>query len=208
MCRLDAEKGKTNVANLEEVVAELESLTPESLAELAGFVEYLKWKQAPGPVEAASRAWVYDFVEHFGRASVSAERNQAGMDVQVGETACGADWRMALWQHPPVQGSSIVEFQVPIPTNVQNLRLEVATGIRDGSQLAEGNIVAFRVFVNDWKIWSDTQHARKWNSHEVIMPTLPGDVARIQFVTDGLGNHQWAWAVWGEPKLIGEIDGP
>ena len=37
------------------------------------------------------------------------------------------------------------------------------------------------------------------------MPILPGDVARVQFVTDGLGNHQWAWAVWGDPMLVGEL---
>ncbi|NIV28319.1 MAG: hypothetical protein GWN58_02035, partial [Anaerolineae bacterium] len=67
------------------------------------------------------------------------------------------------------------------------------------------NVVAFRIFVNDWKIWSDIQHARNWKDHEVVMPDLSGDVARIQFVTDGLGNHQWAWAVWGEPKLVGAI---
>ncbi len=198
-------KGETNMPHLQELVAELESLTPESLAELASFVQYLRWKQAPGPTQAVGRAWVYDFVEHFGRATVSATRNQAGMDVQVGEAACSGDWRMALWQHPPVEGSSIVEYQVPIPAHVQNLRLEVATGIRDGSQLAEGNIVAFRVFVNEWKIWSDTQHSRKWKPHWIVMPALPGDIARIRFETDGLGNHQWAWSAWAQPRLVGEI---
>ena len=32
-----------------------------------------------------------------------------------------------------------------------------------------------------------------------------GDVARIQLVTDGLGNHQWAWAAWGAPRLEGDL---
>jgi hypothetical protein len=144
-------------------------------------------------------------VEHFRRALVSADHDPAGMEIQVGEATCSGDSLMALWQHPPVQGSSIVEYQVPVPPDAGGLRLSFATGIRDGSQLAEGNVVAFRIFVNDWKIWSDIQHARSWKDHEIVMPTLPGDVARIQFVTDGLGNHQWAWAVWGEPKLVGEI---
>jgi hypothetical protein len=126
------------------------------------------------------------------------------MEVQIGEAACDGDWRMALWQHPPVEGSAIVEYQVPIPEGVRDLRLSFATGIRAGSQLAKGNVVAFRIFVNDWKIWSDTQHARTWKENEIAMPAVSGDVARIQFVTDGLGNHQWAWAVWGEPRLVGE----
>lgn len=190
---------------LEEIVNEIESLTPESLAELAHFVEYLKWKQGPPPEEAPGRSWTFDFVEHFRRAIVSADHDPAGMEVTVGEAACNGERRMALWQHPPVQGAAIVEYQVPVPAEVRNLRLRFATGIRDGSHLAEGNVVAFRIFVNDWKIWSETQHACTWRSHELAMPTLPGDIVRVKFVTDGLGNHRWAWAAWGEPRLIGEI---
>jgi hypothetical protein len=193
------------MTTLEGIANELESLTPESLAELARFVEYLRWKQGDIPAKAPGRRWAFDLVEHFRRAIVTADHDPAGMEVQVGEATCEGVERMALWQHPPVQGSSIVEYQVPVPADVRNLQLRFATGIRDGSQLAAGNVVAFRIFVNDWRIWSDTQHARVWREHEVLMPTLPGDVARIQFVTDGLGNHQWAWAVWGEPALVGEI---
>jgi hypothetical protein len=190
---------------IEEIADELESLSHESLIELARFVEYLKWKQGPALAQATGQPWTFDFVEHFRRAIVSADHDPAGMEVQVGETACNGDTRMALWQHPPVQGSAIVEYQVPVPAGVSSLRLRFATGIRDGSRLSEGNVVAFRLFVNGWKIWSDTQHARKWKTHEIAMPALAGDVARIQFITDGLGNHQWAWAAWGEPRLVGQI---
>lgn len=193
------------MVQLEEIVSQLESLTPESLAELGRFVEYLKWKQAPLPAAGGGQSWAFDFVEHFRRAVLTADYDPAGMEVQVGEAVCAGASRMALWQHPPVQGSAIVEYQVPVPANVSSLCLCFATGIRDGSQLAEGNLVAFRVFVNDWKIWSGTQRVREWKEYEIDMPTLPGDVARIQFVTDGLGNHEWAWAVWGEPRLVGEV---
>lgn len=190
---------------LEEIVNQLDSLTPENLAELARFVEYLQWKQGPATADLAGQPWAFDFVEHFRRASVTADHDPSGMEVQISEADCGGVSRMALWQHPPVQGASIVEYQVPVPADVGNLRLSFATGIRDGSELAEGNVVAFRLFVNDWRVWSDTQHVREWKQHEIVMPTLPGDVARVQFATDGLGNHQWAWAVWGEPKLVGEV---
>jgi hypothetical protein len=191
--------------NIEDIASKLASLSPENLAELDRFIDYLKWKQDPLLSEAAGQPWTFDFVEEFRRAIVTAETDPAGMEVQVRETACGGEWQMALWQHPPVEGTSIVEYQVPVPADVSRLRLRFATGIRDGSELAEGNLVAFRVFVNNWKIWSDTQHVRKWKWHDVAMPAVAGDVARIQFVTDGLGNHQWAWAVWGEPRLMGQI---
>ena len=195
------------MVQLEQLVGQLESLTPESLAELASFVAYLKWKQGPLPTSGVLQAWSFDFVEHFRRAVLTAEHDPAGMEIQVGEAACAGETRMALWEHPPVQGSAIVEYQVPVPPDVTDLKLRFATGIRDGSQLAEGNLVAFRVFVNDWRIWSGTQRAQEWKEHEVQMPTMPGDVARVQFVTDGLGNHEWAWAVWGDPKLVARTAG-
>ena len=193
------------MVTLEEIVNELDSLTTDNLAEVARFIEYLKWQQGNIAAREPGQPWSFDLVEHFRRAMVTADHDPAGMEVQVGEAACGGESRMALWQHPPVQGSSIVAYQIPIPDRVTNLRMVFATGIRDGSQLAEGNVVAFRIFVNDWKIWSITQHARQWKPCEVVMPTLHGDVARIQLVTDGLGNHQWAWAVWGAPRLVGEL---
>jgi len=196
------------MTTLEEIVSRLDLLTKESLTELGRYVDYLKWKQGPASAQATTgQPWSFDFVEHLRRALVTADSDPAGMEVQIGEATCDGDLRMALWQHPPVQGSAIVEYQVPVPAGVSNLRLRFATGIRDGSHLAEGNVVAFRIFANDWKIWSDTQHTRKWLDHQVVMPTLPGDIARIQFVTDGLGNHQWAWAAWGEPKLVGQMAG-
>jgi hypothetical protein len=192
------------MTTLEELVNQIESLTPDSLAELSRFVDYLKWKQGASLTGITGQAWTFDFVEHFRRAIVSADHDPSGMEVQVGEATCSGEQRMALWQHPPVQGAAIVEYQVPVPADVHNLCLSFATGIRDGSQLAEGNVVAFRIFVNGWKIWSDTQHVRQWKKHELAMPSVSGDVARIQFVTDGLGNHQWAWAVWGQPRLTGK----
>ncbi|MGQ9598830.1 MAG: hypothetical protein ACUVWZ_05390 [Anaerolineae bacterium] len=193
------------MADLDQIAEELEFLTAESLEELSRFIEYLKWKQQPGPVRVSGRPWAFDFVEHFRQATIIADHDPTGMEVLIGEAACDGDWRMALWEHPPVQGSAIVEYQVPVPSEVINLRLQFATGIRDGSRLAIGNVVAFRVFVNDWRLWSDTQHARRWKKHEIVMPMLAGDMVRIRFVTDGLGNHEWAWAVWGEPRLIGEV---
>lgn len=195
------------MASLEDIVEQLETLSAENLAELERFIQYLAWKQRATVEAPAGRRWTFDFVEHFRRAIVSADQDPAGMEVQVGEAISDGDQRMALWQHPPVRGSSHVEYQVPVPANVRNLRLRFATGLRDGSHLAEGNVVAFRVFCNEWRIWSDTQHAVKWREHELPMPNVPGDVVRIQFVTDGLGNHRWAWAAWAEPKLVGEIEG-
>ena len=191
------------MATLEEIVSRLDSLTAESLAELDSYIEYLRWKQSPVFSQPPGRPWSYDFVEHFRHATLHADQDPVGMEVRVGEATCDGLIQMALWQHPPVQGSAHVEYQVPVPSGARQLRIQFATGIRDGAHLTEGNLVAFRLLVNDWQIWSQTQQMQKWKTHEVEMPALRGDIARIQFVTDGLGNHQWAWAVWGEPRLLG-----
>ncbi|MFC2029528.1 hypothetical protein ACFLWA_02225 [Chloroflexota bacterium] len=185
----------------------MDPLGADSLAEVARYVDYLRWKEGSAAEPSAGKPRSYDFVEHFRKATVTVDHDPAGLDVQVGEAACDGDWRMALWQHPPLHGSVMVEYQVPVPTSVRRLGIRFATGIRDGSDLAPGNVVTFRIFVNDWKVWSDTQTAKLWIEREVAMPSLPGDVARIQFATDGLGNHQWAWAAWRSPRLVGETEG-
>jgi hypothetical protein len=157
------------------------------------------------PMAMTGKPWVFDFVENMRQAIISADHDPAGMEVRAGEATCGGVTRPALWQHPPVQGGSVVEYRVPVPTEVRNLRLRFATGIRDGAELAESNVVAFRVFVDGWKMWSDTQQQQAWKEREFPMPAVAGDVVRVQFVTDGLGNHQWAWSAWGDPRLVGEV---
>ena len=64
--------------------------------------------------------------------------------------------------------------------------------------------MAFRVTVNDWKLWSAVKNSQRWDEYEIKMPSLSSDVVRIEFITDGLGDHRWNWAVWGQPELVGE----
>jgi hypothetical protein len=109
-----------------------------------------------------------------------------------------------LWEHPPVSGSASVSYLVPIPNGLRDAQLKFAIGIRDGSELPADRFVAFRVLVNDWKLWSAVKSSRAWQTYAVAMPQLGSDVARIEFVTDGLGDNRWNWAVWGEPRLEGE----
>lgn len=153
---------------------------------------------------ALSRGWTFDLIERFGEAKVSAQRDAAGMEVKVGEATCGGVTRRALWEHPPVSGAAIVSYAVPIPQQLQALTLRFRIGIRDGSELPDDRYVAFRVIVNGWKLWSTVKNTRTWDEFAVKMPELASDVARIEFQTDGLGDHRWNWAVWGEPKLIAD----
>ncbi len=155
--------------------------------------------------DAAAQRWQFDFVAEFAQAKISAQRERAGMEVQVAAAACGGVTKRALWEHPPLNGAALVSYAVPIPPQLRGLKLKFFTGIRDGSELPSDRYVAFRVVVNGWKLWSAVKNSRLWEEYTVVMPESSSDVLRVEFQTDGLGDHRWNWAVWGEPKLIADL---
>jgi hypothetical protein len=184
----------------EELNELLAQLTDEQVQQVRTYIESLL------SADSADRAqaWSFDFVQEFKQAEVSAQRDRAGMEVTVAEATCGGITKPALWEHPPLSGAAVVSYAVPIPRNLHALKLEFSAGIRDGSELPTDRYVAFRVVVNGWKLWSVVKNSRAWDEYTVAMPELASDIARIEFQTDGLGDHRWNWAVWGEPKLIAE----
>ena len=188
------------MAFLEEITALLQDLSPDDLERVRAFIVALKQ-------HAAHAGWSFDFLEHFGDASKSSSREPGGMEIKVADAVCENVARPALWEHPPVSGSASVGYLVPIPPGVRGIKLVFAIGIRDGSELPADRFIAFRVLVNGWKLWSTVKNTRAWQEHSVAMPQFGSDVARVEFVTDGLGDNRWNWAVWGEPRLEGEGQG-
>ena len=178
----------------------LAQLNDEQLERVRAYADALTHAPAAG-----GKIWTFDFVANYTQAKVSAQRDRAGMEVRVGEATCGGVTREALWEHPPLTGAASVSYAVPIPTYLRGINLRFYTGIRDGSELPTDRFVAFRVMVNGWKLWSAVKNSRAWEGYTVAMPELASDIARIEFQTDGLGDHRWNWAVWGEPKLIADV---
>lgn len=155
--------------------------------------------------QETGETWNYDFIAKFGESKVSAQKDRAGMEVKVENATCDGVTKPALWEHPPLAGAGVVSYAVPIPPHLRGLKLKFYVGIRDGSQLPNDRYIAFRVTVNNWKLWSAVKNSRAWDEYTVTMPELASDVARIEFQTDGLGDHRWNWAVWGEPKLVADL---
>lgn len=171
------------------------------------FIAFLRWRAEQDPVglgkpEAPGRAWRFNFLEHLAGADIRAAKERAGMEVKVAGATVGAVRRPALWQHPPVSGEALVEFHVPIPAGLRDLRLRFSIGIRDGAEAAE-RLVAFRVKVDGWQVWSRAAYPHAWEPFEVALPLHAGNILRLAFATDGLGEHKFAWAAWGEPELVG-----
>ncbi len=183
-------------------------LAPADQERVREYVAFLRWRggQAPDQAQPAQseRIWRFSFLEHFAEADVCASREAAGMEVKIGEATVGGERRPALWQHPPVMGASIVEFHVPIPAGLRTpgVRLRFSIGMRDGAHAPDG-LVAFRVRVDGWQIWSRAAWPTTWQPFEIGLPFQTGNVLRLAFATDALGSHPFAWAVWSEPELIG-----
>ncbi|MCS6845021.1 MAG: hypothetical protein NZ528_11985 [Caldilineales bacterium] len=211
------------------IVRRIADLGEDSLLLLSQYISFLKWQEeqwrewpedapptdepadAQGPPAAASRPpaharWVYDFIEHIREATVTATKSPAGMEVRVGAAMCGLEQRLAIWQHPPVAGASVVQYQLTVPPDAGRLRLRTKIGIRNGSLIGEtpDNYVAFRFYVNGVRLWSATKNTTTWEDVTVELPSVAGEFITVQFVTDGLGDSRWNWAVWGTPLLIGE----
>ncbi len=188
------------MATVEEIAMLLQGMSAQDLDEIATLIEYVKDKHAGSD----PAAWSFDLLENFAQATITASRDPAGMEVKAGDATCAGVTLPALWEHPPVTGSCIVGFLVAIPSGLRGVRLLFSVGIRDGAELPTDRFVAFRVLVNGWKLWSTVKNSHAWEKHTVTMPQLGSDVVRIEFVTDGLGHHQWDWAVWGLPRLEGD----
>ncbi len=204
--------GSVDTKVIADEVAALSRADQERAREYIAFLRWQASRDAPGRQAAAgqhlasqagaAQMWHFSFLEHFTEADVRASRDAAGMEVKIAEASVGGQRRPALWQHPPVNGESLVEFHVPIPAGLADLRLRFAIGVREGTRAAD-QLAAFRVRVDGWQVWSRAAWPAAWQAFEVTLPFQAGNVLRLAFATDALGSHQWAWAVWGEPELTG-----
>ncbi len=180
------------MATLDQVIALVRDLSPANLDRVHAFVESLRNEAA------RTNVWRFDFIDNFHEAT------HTGLQVQIADATCAGVVHHALWEHPPSSGSANVSYTIPIPTHIKHLNLKFSIGIRDGSELPKDRFIAFRVMVNGWKLWSTLKNSHAWQEHVIALPHLSSDIARIEFVTDGMGDNRWNWAVWAEPRLEGE----
>lgn len=190
--------------HLPKLIEQIEQLSAESQAKLADYVAFLKWQETQAQV-TATRGWSFSFIEAYQGATIKASHDTTGMDVKMALATVHGQTRPALWAHPPLVGQAIIEYHVPIPQQVSDIRLRLAIGIRDGAEISEDNLVAFSVRLNGMRVWGRQSNALVWQEAEIPLDMVVGDIARFEFATEALGSHQWTWAVWGAPELTGKL---
>jgi hypothetical protein len=190
------------MTQLDRLIEKIKLLSTDSIAQLDNFVGYLQWQEQKA-TRTTSVDWTFDFIEHFSKATKLPANTKRGAEIKIGPAICNGIERAAIYAHPPVQGQSIIEYYVPIPQDISHLILKLAIGIRDGSELVDPNLVAFSVRLNGYRVWGAQTNAHRWQTHEVDLATPTGDISKIEFVTEALGDHQWTWAVWGNPLMAG-----
>lgn len=197
---------------LDAVIRRIGDLNEQSLLQLSQYISYLKWQEelwhsllededesSPGQ----TLVWKYDLLDAFPQARQAATRRPDLMEIRVGPATCGMVQQNALWQHPPVTGSAVVEYQLNVPSHIERLRMAFAVGIRDGALMEGDNFCAFRIYINGMRLWSSTKQTAQWERYVIDLPNLAGQRAVLQLMTDGLGDARWNWAVWAEPQLLG-----
>lgn len=199
------------------IIRRIADLNEQSLSQLSQYISYLKWQEEMWSSlldEEASHGrrhslvWHYDFLEGFPAARLVSTREPDVMEIQVGPAMCGMVQQMALWEHPPVVGSAICEYQLDVPAEVDHLKIRFAVGIRDGALMEGDNLCAFRIFANGRRVWSTTKQTNEWERYIIDLPSYAGQSLVIQFATDALGDSRWNWAVWAEPQLLGYTSKP
>jgi hypothetical protein len=114
------------------------------------------------------------------------------------EAKCGGQSRPALSLHPPPAGRSLADWWLKLPGTPA--RLVTAIGIRDGAK-CQG--VGFAVEVNGRKIMGQTLKPESgWVPVEVRLAEWRGQTVALTFLTESVGDGQFAWAVWAEPRLV------
>jgi hypothetical protein len=190
--------------DLQKLIERISALSSESRTKLAEYVDFLQWQETQNQARSV-KGWTFSFIEAFKEATVRASQDAAGMDVKMSPASVGGQTRPALWGHPPVAGQAIIEYHVPIPQQVSNVRLRLAIGIRDGAKIAADNLIAFSVRVNGMRVWGRQSNTLTWQETDFPLDLVVGDIARIEFTTEALNSHQWTWAVWGAPELTGKL---
>lgn len=139
------------------------------------------------------------------------------LDTVVASCRSAGVRKRALYQHPYYEeGNPQVDegpFYLPetvvryVLEGVSGARyLEFYTGIKDGgdTERTKDKPVRFAVRVNGETLFDELRVSNGWARHLVpIPPQVQHSIIQVDLITQAIGTPASAWAVWGEPQLVG-----
>ena len=149
---------------------------------------------------------VYNFVNEFQHSqSGDAEKTAAST-----EESAGGIKKAALFEHPPAEGYTRIQYEVTLPKveSNENLILHFSIGLRDGVDFELSHTkpdgVQFAIEVSDQRRFESVSEACRWDEHLVDLSDLAGSTVQVGFLTNcnGASNTEYDWALWGNPRVL------
>ena len=149
---------------------------------------------------------VHNFVDEFQHSQSSdAEKTSASV-----QDSSGGVEKAALFEHPPAEGYTRIEYEVTLPPmeSNENLILHFSIGLRDGVDFELSHTkpdgVRFAIEISDERCFEGVSEACRWEEHLIDLSDFAGSTVQVAFLTNcnGAGNTNYDWALWGNPRVL------
>lgn len=157
---------------------------------------------AVGKSAHAGAEVAYDFVNHFSDAKIA----NALTAKATGSTAGGVQ-KPSIFLHP-TEKEATATYQVTLPSVSQGDRLLAAysVGIRDGIKTDDAQHpfdgVKFVLRVDGKEQFSTELKETRWIDGATDLTSMAGKQIEVVFATSPIKSTNYAWAAWGEPKIL------
>ena len=149
---------------------------------------------------------VYNFVDEFPH-SQSSDAEKTSVSTQ---DSSGGVEKAALFEHPPAEGYTRIQYEVTLPQaeSNENLILHFSIGLRDGVDFelphTKPDGVQFAIEISDERRFEGVSDDCRWEEHLIDLSDFAGSAVRVAFLTNcnGAGNTNYDWALWGNPRVL------
>ena len=149
---------------------------------------------------------VYNFVDEF-EDSESSDTEKISASTQ---DSSGGVEKAALFEHPPAEGYTRIQYEVTLPQveSNENLILHFSIGLRDGVDFelphTKPDGVQFAIEISDERRYEGVSEVCRWDEHFIDLSDSAGSTVQVVFLTNcnGAGNTEYDWALWGNPRIL------
>ena len=147
-----------------------------------------------------------DFVAMFEESECSgAEHISASM-----ADSAGGVTKPAIFEHPSPNDTARIVYTLDLPSVEENetLFLHFSIGLRDGvvfdDEQRQPGGVKFSIEISGEQCFESVSTECRWAQNGVDLTRFAGQKVELAFVTrcNVEGNSNYAWALWGQPKLF------